>query len=61
MTSKSYQVPMTVKGVQETMKAKTWMIDIFSVFMTFQQQKIEIVEKTCAPFDWVFDYTYFLV
>ena len=32
----THQVPMTVYGVHETMKAKTWMIDIFSAFITFE-------------------------
>ena len=34
MKCQNYQVPMIVQGVQDTMKATTWMTDIFKAFIT---------------------------
>ena len=37
LTLCSHQVPMTVYGVQDTAKARTWIIDIFSAFITLEK------------------------
>ena len=47
----THQVPMTVYGVHETMKARTWMIDIFHLSSPFK-----VDDKTDNRVVYIVDY-----